>query len=190
MTREWKIGDAWPFESCRGLTGRPIRPVWHALVVPPQNEAKVAHRLTRAGVEVQYPVDTTIRHIAGKRREYTRPTISQIIYARFNFAPQWDVMRDRRVISGVFSRGETPIELTEDDVAKIMGLPTEAERLAQERADAMRPRVGEKAEIITGPLSGFFVDVTRVRAGRVWFDMVGGLGKGEVPESGIRRVEG
>lgn len=188
MTR-LKIGDPWPFESVRGFTGRPIKPVWHALVTAPQQEAKTAHKLNSAGVEVHYPTKMTVRHINGKRREYVSPMISQIIYAKFSFAPNWDVMKNRRLITGVFCYGNSPIELDPDDINAVMGLPSEAERMEAERIEAERPRVGERAEIMTGTFEGFFVDVTQVQAGRVWFDMLNGL-KGEVSEQHIRRVVG
>ena len=183
-----KIGDPWPFASVRGVTGKPLdEPVWHALIVPPQREKNAAHKLGNSGVEVHYPTVESTRHVNGQPRKYVRPMISQIIYAKFRYQPHWDVMRDRRIITGVFSVGAKPLVLAPDDVSKVMGLPTEAERLEEERIDSARPRAGEQAEIISGPLTGFFVDVTKVQAGRVWFAMIGGL-KGDAKEDMVRRV--
>lgn len=184
-----EIGDPWPFENVRGFTGKPISPVWHALITAPQFEAKTSSKLEAAGVEVHYPKKTIVRHIRGNRREYVSPMISQIIYAKFSFAPQWDVMKDRRLITGVFCIGNEPIRLKPDDINIVMGLPSEAERIEKERIDAERPRVGERAEITKGTFEGFFVDVTKVHSGRVWFDMINGL-KGEVSQQNIRRVVG
>lgn len=185
-----RIGDPWPFESARGITGKPLMgPVWHALIVAPQKEAKAAHKLGNAGVEVQYPTVEKTRHIRGKAQKFIRPMISQIIYAKFNAAPNWDVMRDRKIITGVFSIGSEPLKLRPDDISLVMGLPTEADRIEQERIDAETPRVGEQAEIITGPFSGFFVDITRVHAGRVWYEYIGKLGfKGEIDMNGVKRM--
>ncbi|MGB1388660.1 MAG: transcription termination/antitermination protein NusG [Paracoccaceae bacterium] len=190
MTGTLKIGDPWPFASVRGYTGRPLRqPVWHALIVAPQREAKTAGTLEGAGVEVKYPTVERTRHIQGKARKFIHPMISQIIYAKFSFAPNWDVMRSRGIITGVFSIGTTPLALEGDDISRVMGLPTEAERIEQERIDAETPRPGERAEIITGPFEGFFVDVTRVHAGRVWYEYIGQLGfKGEIAQSEIKRI--
>lgn len=182
-----KIGDPWPFRSARGLIGAPCKPIWHALVVAPQQESRRTDQLRNAGVVVRYPTREVTRHINGHPRKFLLPVISQIIYAQFTYLPHWDVMRDRRVITGVFSRDGQPIALTEDDVNAVMGLPSEAERLAQEKLEAERPRVGEKAEIVDGPFAGFFVDVKRVEFGRVWFDMISGL-KGDVDQKSIKRV--
>ncbi len=190
MSSNLKIGDPWPFESVRGFTGAPLsEPVWHALITAPQREQKAAHKLGNAGVEVHYPTIEKNRHIRGKTRKYVHPMISQIIYARFRYVPNWDVMRDRRLITGVFSIGCVPLELSADDVSKVMGLPTEAERLEADRIEAMRPKVGQQAEITDGPLKGFFVDVTRVEYGRVWFETFGGI-KGDAEEEMIQKVVG
>ena len=187
MTLNLKPGDPWPFASRRGLTGAPCSPVWHALVVRPQSERKAADRLSHAASDVVYPTTETVRHRNGKKIVTERPMVPCIIYARFAYTPNWDVMKERRVIVGVFSRDGTPIALDGDDVARVMGLPTEAERIEAERLDALRPRIGEKAEIMSGPFSGFFVDVTRVEYGRVWWEMVSGL-KGDVDQAIVRRV--
>lgn len=190
MTSNLKIGDAWPFASVRGFTGAPLSaPVWYALITAPQREQKAADRLKGAGVDVRYPTVERVRHIRGKIRKYVYPMISQIIYARFRYQPNWDVMRDRRLITGVFSTGCVPLALSDDDVSLVMGLPTEAERMESERIEAMRPKVGEQAEITDGPLKGFFVDVTRVEFGRVWFETLKGL-KGDAAENMIQRVVG
>lgn len=184
-----QIGDPWPFRSSRGIVGDPCEPVWHALITAPQQEAKRAGQLKNAGVTIRYPTVTKTRHINGTKREIIQPMISQIIYAQFSYTPQWDVMRDRKIITGVFARDGQPIALTPDDVARVMGLPTEAERIEAERIEAERPRVGERAKISGGPFDGFFVDVERVAHGRVWWSYVGGLSfKGEVPEADIKRV--
>lgn len=176
------IGDPWPTEwrSARGLVGKPCNPVWHAIVTPPQSEAKTAKRLQNAGVEVQYPTFTNIRHIRGKKHTIERPAIPGLIYAHFRYTPQWDVMKERRVIVSVMARGKHPVELSDDDIARVMGLPTEAERVERERLAALMPRAGEQAKTRSGPLAGLFVDVERVEAGRVWWSMVSGI-KGEGP---------
>lgn len=190
MTKRLEIGDPWPFASVRGFTGRPLpAPVWHALIVAPQREKATADKLERCGVEVHYPTVEKTRSVKGKVKKYVRPMISQIIYAEFRHHPNWDVMRERRLITGVFSIGTAPVELRPDDIAKVMGLPTEADRLEAERFEVERPRVGGQIEIISGPLEGFFVDVTRVEPGRVWFASFGGV-KGDVATEMARRVVG
>ena len=187
MTLDLQKGDNWPFRSSRGLTGAPCDPAWYALITAPQGEAKAASQLKPAGCEAQFPTYERFRKRQGRDVRYEVLCVPRIIYARFRFKPHWDVMRERRVIMGVFSRNGKPIVLSNDDVARVMGLPTEAERLEQEAREASRPVVGGRAEITDGPLSGFFVDVTRVEYGRAWFETITGV-KGSVPLDGLRRA--
>jgi hypothetical protein len=51
-----------------------------------------------------------------------------------------------------------------------------------------RPKAGGRALITVGPFSGFFVDVSRVKFGRVWWEIVGGI-KGEAPMTTMRAAE-
>ncbi len=186
-----KLGDPWPFQSARGITGDPIKPAWFALITPPQKEARTAGILGNAMVTVRYPKRDIVRHIRGKKHVFTRPEIPSIIYARFKYSPRWDVMKSRQLIIGVFSREQRPIELSQDDVDCVMGLQTEAERLEQERIKALTPLVGEKAQLIEGPFEGFLVDVERVEAGRIWWSYVDGLRiRGEADLTTIKRVVG
>lgn len=187
MTLDLKPGDPWPFTSSRGLFGLRIDPAWYALICAPQQEKRTAHKLIHAGAEVQYPTVTTVRHVKGQKREVERPMISGIIYARISYQPHWDVMRERQVITGVFSRGGEPIRLSDDDIARVMGLPTEAERIEAERIEAERPVVGGRAELTGGPLGGVMVDVERVEYGRVWWSTITGL-RGTTDVQMVRRA--
>lgn len=187
MTLELKQGDPWPFQSSRGLTGAPCEPRWYGLITAPLKEKETGKKLENAGCDVKFPTWKRTRHIAGKKHIQEVPVIPRIIYAEFNYEPQWDVMKARKVIHGVFSIGDRPVPLRYDDVAVVMNLPTEAERMEEELREALRPKVGQRAQIAVGPFSGFFVDVTRVEFGRVWWEMACGI-KGDGPEQAIRSV--
>ena len=188
MTLDLKKGDPWPFKSVRGLIGAPIAPVWYALITAPQREAKTAEQLGRVDIEVHYPTVDRVRHVNGKRHDFQSPMISRIIYAKFKYQPHWDVMRERRIISGVFSNGLDPVALDADDISRIMGLPTEEERMRAAEIEALMPKVGGRAEFTEGPFSGFFVDVTRMDAGKVWYEMVNSKVKGQADISFLRKV--
>jgi transcriptional antiterminator NusG len=99
-------------------------------------------------------------------------------------------MRDRRIIVGVFSDGEIPLVLTDEKIAEIMDMPETIIRLEDERIDAITPKVGGKAQIKDGPFMGFYVDVTKVEDGRVWYEFAFGSGriKGESGIGSVQRV--
>jgi len=191
MTLNLNMGDPWPFESTRGLTGRPLSsPLWFGLLVAPQTEAKAKGKLERAGVQVQYPTDEVVRHRNGKKHTFIRPYISGIIYAQFDYAPQWDVLKERRIISGVFCNGNNPVPVPDAVVRKIVGLPLEEERLEAERIAALTPDDGEKVKLMGGLLDGFQVDVVRTRQGRVWYRGITDIGtiEGEASVDDILRL--
>ncbi|AUQ64425.1 transcription termination/antitermination protein NusG [Phaeobacter inhibens] len=196
MTLDLKEGDPWPFRSSRGIVGKPCEPVWHALITAPQKEAHTKEVLERvfdgAGVQVVYPEVSKFRKVNGQDREFVSPMIARIIYAKFSYEPHWDVMRQRRIVSGVFSIADKPVRLAQDDVDQAMGLPTEQERQELERIRAIMPCAGEPAKLIGGPFKGFFVDVKKVEAGRVWYEMAFGDRRvsGEDTQGLVQRVAG
>lgn len=193
-----KIGDPWPFESARGIVGAPCDPAWYALITRPQKERETRHRLQNAGCVVRYPTIDKERHIRGKKQVYTVPIIPRIIYAKFKYQPQWDVMKDRKVVVGVFSYESQPLEIDEDKVNAIMGLPSVVEQERQEALDAeererlarLNFTIGDRALVTEGPFAGFFVDITKVEAGRVFYKFLnsGFPMKGEDTTGILRRV--
>ncbi|WP_299945324.1 transcription termination/antitermination NusG family protein [uncultured Ruegeria sp.] len=201
MTKRYnplQVGDPWPFESARGIVGTPCDPVWYALITRPQKERETRHKLQNAGCVVRYPTIDKTRHIRGKKHVHTVPIIPRIIYAKFKYTPQWDVMKDRKVVVGVFSVGDLPLEISEDKVNAIMGLPSAVEQERQaaheaaekERLLRLNFKVGDRAMLTEGPFAGFFVDVTKVELGKVFYHFVSSdfPMKGEDTSGILRRV--
>lgn len=183
----YQIGQIVPHAKPRGLTGAELSScVWHAITVPGGKERAASEMLKSNGVHAQYPTrDVTYRQ-RGRKIVRKLPIITRVIYARFCHAPQWDVMKDRRLITGVYSRDGWPIEIPYDVVRAVMGLPTVAEELEQARREMLQPKAGHKARVLDGPMAGFLVDVRKVRHGRVWFETVTGI-KGETDISKLVR---
>ena len=176
-----KKGDPWPFRSSRGLTGSLLdSPVWSGLIVPPQ----------RAHVEVHYPEREVVRHRNGKRYKVKLPMISGVIYARFDALPHWDQMKARRVVSGVFCNGATPVAIPDGVVRQICDLPEIEDELEKARIAAMTPEVGEEVMLKGGLFEGFRVDVVRSESGRVWYEAITDIGKmqGETSIKDVQRL--
>lgn len=173
----YNIGDPWPFVSRRGLTGRPLSaPKWFALVVAPQKEARASQQLKNAGITVEYPVDKRVRHHQGKKHEYEVPMISRIIYAQFEYAPNWDVLKERRVITGVFCEGVHPISIKDALVRRICSLPEVEDAMEVARIEALTPEIGERVELRGALFGGFRVDIVKTEFGRVWYNAVTDVG--------------
>lgn len=173
-----KIGDTMPYDPPRGIAGEKL-PVaeyrWHALRVPPMRERAACAMLKAQRVFAFCPMEDRVRFRKGRKIVQSFPTVTQIIYARFRHRPNWDVMLARKLITGVFCDGNIPIALHPDVIRAIQGLPTRAERLAEARAEMLRLRPGDRADMLDGPLAGFVVDVTRTEKGRVWWETIGGI---------------
>lgn len=151
----WEVGQTVPLELGRDVVGIPISPVWHALIAPPTRESIARAHLRKKGVFAFYPEHKRCYSRRGKQIERKYPTISRIIYARFRAQPNWDVMLDRRIITGFFQHvGGEPVAIRSDDIRILQGLESTAERLAREREEAQRVYPGDRAIIIRGALSG------------------------------------
>ena len=186
---EWFIGQVLPYEPPRDIIGADLpEPAWYALTVPPQREAAARDMLTLRGVHAQFPVREVTHAKRGKKIVRKLPIISRVVYAQFKAAPQWDVLKARKLITGVYGYDDQPMKIPYDVVRAVMGLPTVAEELEAARRELLRVREGDKAEICDGPLSGFVVDIRKVSHGRVWFETLTGI-KGEADVSGVIRRE-
>lgn len=186
----YHMGQQVPFDYSRTIVGEALkRPAWYALKVPPMKESTVRQYLKARGIHSCYPERETSWQVKGRHFSRKLPVITQIVYVKFDREPQWDVMKARRLITGVFSRGAEPIRLHGDIIRAVMGLPTEAERLEAARLELLRPRVNEKARLKEGPLADFLVDVESVNddLGKVWWKTITGM-KGETTLDKIERV--
>ena len=183
-----KIGDRVPFTASRSITGTALpSPVWHALVVPPGKENAASKMLGENGVHAIYPTRESRYRSRGKAIVRKLPIITRVVYARFNAEPQWDVMKARRLITGVYSHGDRPIAIPYPVIRAIEGLPVHLAQLEAAQEAMLRVTEGDRAEIVGGPMSGFCVDVTRVADGRVWFSTVAGV-RGEVSVAKVKKV--
>lgn len=187
---QYRIGQIVPLERKRGLTGERLeKPEWYALTVPGGKEAAARDMLRANGIHAQYPVREVKYRQRGKAITRKLPIITRVIYAQFKHAPQWDVLKERRLITGVYGHGETPLVIPYNVVRAVMGLPTVEEELEAARRELLRVREGDKAEILGGPLDGFVVDVDRVADGTVWFTTVAGI-KGTADVETLERKVG
>ena len=177
MRSEFTVGQVVPATPMRGVThgARLPKAVWHALCVAPGKEAAASKTLKAAGVYSFYPTEDRVYVVRGEKITRSYPTVTRIIYARFRHAPQWDVMRERKIITGVFCRGTDPIALPGDVIRIVQGLPTTAERIAAARAELLAIHPGDQAQIASGPMAGFAVDVMQVVDGRAWWQTVTGI---------------
>ncbi len=165
----YAIGQIHPPAYVRGITTGPdTAPVWHCLITAPQRQAATRAYLRARDIYAFYPSETRVRVQRGKKLETEHPIISGHVYAKFRNAVNWDVLKARRIISGIYCRGTTPVEIHPDVIRHLQGLTVEAERLEEARREMMRVREGDSARIIAGPLAGLIVDVGQITGREAW----------------------
>lgn len=171
-----KIGDEMPLEGRFAISGnrKLIRDgvaasVWFPLKVAPGKELAAIKMLKAKGITAFCPMEPTKRVFRGKIINGEKPTVTQIVYAKFSHEPQWHALQERRIATGVYCQGSRPIELPKDAIRILRGLRVTAERLKAAKEKMLRVEPGEKVEVIGGPFEGFFAEVTECRNGRVWW---------------------
>lgn len=185
--KEYKIGQIVPYIPPRGIAGKPLpSAVWHALTVPGGREAAARDMLGCLGVHAEFPVRERKYQQRGKSIVRKLPIITRVIYAQFKAEPQWDILKQRKLITGVYGIGERPLVIPYNVVRSVMGLPTVEEELEQARRELLMAREGEQATILDGPLSGFVVDVEKVAGGMAWFSTLAGI-KGSAAITSLER---
>ena len=183
----YRIGQEIPPSGARDIIGRAMPPAWYALTVRAGRESIARATLAAKGVHACYPSREASWRVRGRtmRRQY--PVITGVVYAKFTAEPQWDVLKYRRIVTGVYGHDGWPIAIPGDVIRIVMGLPTVAEELEAARMEMLRVRPGDRATIMAGPLAGMVVDVSRVDHGRVWWETLTGV-RGEADATGMERI--
>jgi transcription antitermination factor NusG len=184
---QYKIGQMVPLDYQRGITGAELaKPTWYALTVPGGKEAVARDMLEAKGIHAQFPVRDVKYSQRGKRIVRKLPIITRVIYAQFRHQPQWDVLKARRLITGVYGYGDRPLAIDYNIIRAIMGMPTVEEELQQARRELLRVREGDTATIGQGPLTGFVVNIDKVAGGMAWFTTLAGI-KGSAATDTLER---
>lgn len=172
--RAAKIGDVFPpAMPAKIVVGSEHPPVWHCVMVPPQSEAKARAYFRARDVFAFYP-SWCQKRWDPRRKEYTereRPHIPRHLYVQFRQRPQWHILKTRRVITGIMTQGGLPVAIHPDVIRHLQGLTVEADRLAAAKAEMMRLRPGDTAQIIAGPLAGLAVEVGQIRGDEAWLNL-------------------
>lgn len=160
MPESLSVGDKIPYVRPIGIVGfRLDVPVWHALTVRPGKETASCRAFKASGNFAFYPEREKsffIRH-----KKYTRkyPQITGLIYVKFNRAPNWHIIRERGISTGVMSIGNKPIAFPNAIIRKLQGLPDREDALRKARAELTQVAAGDIAAMTEGPLEGYFVQV-------------------------------
>lgn len=182
----------------RGLWAAPLpAPQWYIFTTAAQRELPAEAWLRRNGVpECWFPTETRWRNLPrGKRRKvsYLAPIAPRYLFAVLDKEPHWDVLFARaRVlgnITGVVSRNGVPQPIPEAAMMQMRHVPQRLEAIRAEMEAAKRINPGDRAEIITGPLAGWTVDIATIHDGIASFVLpLLGKSAASVELSGLRKI--
>jgi transcriptional antiterminator NusG len=188
MGYDYEIGKTYPAVNVRDIvTDRPTPPSWHCLIVAPQKENATREYFKARGMFAFYPSEHVRRTVRGKVIERERPMITQHVYVQFRNGVNWDVLKARRLIMGVYCNNGAPVVIHREVIRQLQGLPTEAELLRQAREEMMRVREGDSARILQGPLKGLIVEVGQITGQEAWLNLEA-MGRIKASVSSLERI--
>lgn len=157
---------------------------WYCLKTAPQKELALAEILKEYGIVTFCPTETRWRRIGPrkKRTPYTFAMLPRYIFAAGD--DPWSILRAHRHrgVQGVVGISGRPVAIPEraiERLARISGAPIPTRSTPIRRSFA----VGDKVEIMAGPLAAQIVEVARIngRTAEVIISMLGGDRPAEIP---------
>lgn len=170
----------------------PGRPRWYGLRVAPQKERRAADFLAEHGVEAFYPITYVHRRYMGKRYKQERKYLPGYVFACFPGEPRWFTLFALPLFSDVI-RGSSgmPGEIAPEGLQRLYDMRATDE--AQEAASRARRtlRRGDRARVLSGPLSGSEVEMVEIRGSRgvFYLPLLGGA-TAEARLDDLEKMEG
>ncbi len=124
---------------------------WYAIYTKPKQEDKVEENLARASIEVFNPKLKRKRLVRGRYEPVIRPFFPNYLFARFDAASQYHMIKYTRGVGGIVGNKGSPWPVSED-IIKIIRARVNDEGFIVVSPDI---RVGDKVEITEGPFTGF-----------------------------------
>lgn len=186
-----RIGDTVPRgeEQSLVLPG-PVQ--WFGFVTAPQSEAKARAWLRRRGVVAWYPTERIWRVRSARRVKVPRyrVVVPRYVFARFAGEPRWHLVRACPWLHRVIGFGDRPLPISDATMGRMAEVPRVLREIRRREEEARRVAPGDSARIVDGPLAGWVVDVSEVRAGVARFLAPGPAGlPGEISVARLEKAQ-
>lgn len=124
---------------------------WYAIYTKPKQEDKVEENLARASIEVFNPKLRRKRLVRGRYEHIIRPFFPNYLFARFDAASQYHMIKYTRGVSGILGNAGSPWPVSEEIINIVKS------RMNEEGLIIISPEItiGDKVEITEGPFTGF-----------------------------------
>lgn len=126
---------------------------WYALYTMPRAEKKVQERLLRHGMEVFLPTITTLKMWSDRKKKVTLPLLPGFIFVKIH-SSDFSALKFIQGVLGPVKYLGKPALIREDEIGTLQKLMEEPDYV--KAADLMDLSMGERVEIIKGPLKGIF----------------------------------
>ncbi|MEW5744433.1 MAG: transcription termination/antitermination NusG family protein [Nitrospirota bacterium] len=124
---------------------------WYAIYTKPKQEDRVAENLSRALHGVFNPKLKRKKLIRGRYEQVIRPFFPCYVFAQFDPASQYHMIKYTRGVRGIVGSPGSPWPVSEEIIGIIRA------KMDDEGLIVIKPdiRVGDPVEITEGPLQGF-----------------------------------
>jgi len=194
--RQLRVGDEVAMEARGGIVAEELpAPEWYILRAAPKAELAAIAWLARNGVpDAWCPTETRWRTMPRGRRKkvpYEAPLAPGYVFAPFTRRPVWHVLRERAKgkLTGVVARQGIPLVIPEPTIARMKHVPGRIAAIRKREEERRRIRPGDRVDVVSGPLAGWTIEVSRIHAGIAYF-VAPLLGEREVsvPAERLRKV--
>ena len=147
-----------PSESIFGNLN--YEPHWYALKTRFRHEKKVDDRLKQKGVISYLPLCSTYHNWSDRKKKITEPLFSCYLFVRIALAERLPVLRTDGAVHLV-SFNNVPAPIPENQINSIKQVLQK--NISYQKIDSLALAVGQKVEVVHGPLKGVSGVLTRIK---------------------------
>lgn len=177
--RRWERGQPEYRETpCQGH--------WYVLTTQPQREARSTEFLRQNGIFTFHPTKERRTHTKGVLKIEDVPIVPRLVVSLFTQEPQWDVLAQRKIITGRVDGPDGPAVIPHRIAEAMRGLNAAWHETEDARAALKAFAVGDTATLDGTALAGMRVTIARVHGGQVeWVSVENPMIKGRSGAAGL-----
>ncbi|MGD1046131.1 MAG: UpxY family transcription antiterminator [Bacteroidota bacterium] len=131
---------------------------WYAIYVRSRFEKKVHTRLLQQNIETYLPLIEVVRLWSDRKKRIQEPLFKGYLFVRINIREKLNVLKADGVVKFIGIK-DMPSAISDDQINLIKNILHSGESLKREKY----PAIGERVEVVAGPLRGIRGIVSQVR---------------------------
>jgi transcription antitermination factor NusG len=138
-------------------------PSWLVMYTKPQQEIKLAERLTLLGFEVYCPTQISIKQWSDRKKKVTEPLFKSYLFIRIKPSERHQLVHVPGFVAFVFWLGK-PAIVREEEIDGIKVFMNQAEHASIVQHSL---QVGQKVNVVSGPLAQQTGQVIRIKKNKI-----------------------